>query len=456
MVTRPRKKEKANSFPWRFIFSSIFVIAALMLSKKIFPNQGSEDPSLRAVQLCRTQFDEWSQLDVSDDQFTATKLLGGTTHSIFRCDISKELEDRVKTKTVVLRVFRGADVSDRGEEARLQQFLGDRDLGVQILKDFGEGRIEEFLRGKTPSTPVFAGREQPEFGWAVARTFGRLHRFDETTEEMHGLDINKEPFLSYMDLWMKKAQAFDFQNQTWIRSSEYNRHKARVAKEIDVSNEKWNREVDWLNQFITSLHKDDPMVLSHNDLNGGNVLMEVQPNGDLSVEFIDYEYGGLNFRGFDLGNYFCEHFLDYSDPEWPHFFIVRKLFPQQDYMLKFIRHYLKANSPDATPSEGRVTRLYVKSVSSMLASHLLWSLWDIYQSTSDASGLGFLENAMTRMEEYHVHKSKLLDILKEETNEEEGDRVLRVVGAYDEKQNEIFLKKMTELHTLMTSQSREN
>lgn len=37
----------------------------------------------------------------------------------------------------------GADVSDRNEEARLQQFLGDRDLGVQILKDFGEGRIEE-------------------------------------------------------------------------------------------------------------------------------------------------------------------------------------------------------------------------------------------------------------------------------------------------------------------------
>lgn len=112
----------------------------------------------------------------------------------------------------------------------------------------------------------------------------------------------------------------------------------------------------WLKNFMKGIHSGDTLVLSHNDLNNGNVLMENEAgkllvirhstvDNSFQVDFIDYEYGGLNYRGFDLGNYFCEHYLDYSDKNWPHFSFMRNLYPQQAYTLQFLQRYRKSNSP---------------------------------------------------------------------------------------------------------------
>jgi thiamine kinase-like enzyme len=40
-----------------------------------------------------------------------------------------------------------------------------------------------------------------------------------------------------------------------------------------------------------------PLVLSHNDLLNGNIMRLA----DGTIQFIDFEYGGTNYRGFDLG-----------------------------------------------------------------------------------------------------------------------------------------------------------
>ena len=40
-----------------------------------------------------------------------------------------------------------------------------------------------------------------------------------------------------------------------------------------------------------------PVVLSHNDLLNGNIMLLA----DGKMQFIDFEYGGTNYRGFDFG-----------------------------------------------------------------------------------------------------------------------------------------------------------
>lgn len=58
-------------------------------------------------------------------------------------------------------------------------------------------------------------------------------------------------------------------------------------------------------------------VLCHNDLLSGNIMVDSQQEGEESgkgimhMKFIDYEYGGYNYRAFDLSNHFCgkEFFL---------------------------------------------------------------------------------------------------------------------------------------------------
>lgn len=98
----------------------------------------------------------------------------------------------------------------------------------------------------------------------------------------------------------------------------------------------------------------------------------------------------------------------------------------------------------------------------MLASHLLWSIWDLFQSSSEASGLGFLENALSRREEYQVHKEILLSILEgeikrrrhsigtESTGSKDPEKVMGVLEEANEEKVEEFLKRMNKLHEGMT------
>lgn len=68
----------------------------------------------------------------------------------------------------------------------------------------------------------------------------------------------------------------------------------------------------------TELNKlNSPVVFCHNDLLGGNIIVN-ESNGIKDyflsstysmkgeLHFIDYEYAASNFRGFDIANHFCE------------------------------------------------------------------------------------------------------------------------------------------------------
>jgi len=46
-----------------------------------------------------------------------------------------------------------------------------------------------------------------------------------------------------------------------------------------------------------------PVVFCHNDAQYGNIIRR---HSDGKIMLIDYEYARYNYRGFDLGNHFCE------------------------------------------------------------------------------------------------------------------------------------------------------
>lgn len=72
-------------------------------------------------------------------------------------------------------------------------------------------------------------------------------------------------------------------------------------------------------------------MFSHQDLLCGNILYS---EGWSRVQFIDFEYGGYNFRGFDIANHFCEY-AGY-DPDY------EKGYPRKDKQLHFLRSYVLA------------------------------------------------------------------------------------------------------------------
>lgn len=38
------------------------------------------------------------------------------------------------------------------------------------------------------------------------------------------------PFTDYMNIWLEKAQKFDFEDETWAIATPYSAHKSKLAK----------------------------------------------------------------------------------------------------------------------------------------------------------------------------------------------------------------------------------
>jgi thiamine kinase-like enzyme len=66
-----------------------------------------------------------------------------------------------------------------------------------------------------------------------------------------------------------------------------------------------------LEAFLLELRS--PVVLCHNDLQEGNVMWDGNPQQQ--VQLIDFEYCSSGYRGFDIGNHFCEWAVVNNCPE---------------------------------------------------------------------------------------------------------------------------------------------
>jgi len=157
--------------------------------------------------------------------------------------------------------------------------------------------------------------------------------------------------------------------------------------------------------------------LCHNDLNPGNILYStghvphedehadsssaVSASASASLAFapgarsvehftlIDFEYAATNLPAFDLANHLCERSLDYSQPGWPFFRTHHaRFFPSQEHMRDKVRFYCEAKAKRMSPPTPLYphaqAHLYVSTLTSMMASHLLWALWAVIQSAGVA------------------------------------------------------------------------
>lgn len=158
--------------------------------------------------------------------------------------------------------------------------------------------------------------------------------------------------------------------------------------------------------LFSTLDCSSPTVFCHNDLQEGNILlpdvsaskmMEMtseKKSFDDRVVFIDFEYCSYNYRGFDLGNHFCEYMFDYSNPEWPHFYANYDAYPDRDSRRHFVRHYLKQSDDyKLLSSRERIAAedsLIEEADCFALASHLMWTLWCINNAQSSNIKFGYL------------------------------------------------------------------
>lgn len=204
------------------------------------------------------------------------------------------------------------------------------------------------------------------------------------------------------------------------KAASYNIHLENMQMEMNSMTQKINK----LREYIKSKGKDVDeyeagvgfaldISLCHNDLLCGNILLDKSiPNPVPSVvttetqtggvTLIDFEYGGYNYRGFDIANHFCE----YSGFE----FDLRNKFPCKSKRISFIRHYLKAaSSPSATQGGTAFYDGFDDVLCYLtLASHLYWGTWSVAQAGVSSIDFDYLYYGKQRYEGFQYHKSIFL------------------------------------------------
>jgi len=352
-----------------------------------------------------TKVPGWNRL--TQDDIHVEELCGGLTNKLYKASLRDTTKHpAIQFPQVVVRFF-GQDTDvffERETEQQIARSLSDSRKGVRVFsmfKEFGGGRIEAFYNGRTLNCDDLS---DPDISRKIAGSMALLHSLD--------VPISRQPHLLLrLPAWLQTARSL---------------HIPSIASQFSerVFAFEWiQKEAAWLIESLKQLNS--PVVFSHNDLQEGNVLYD-EATGDAHV--IDYEYSSYNFRGFDLGNHFCEHFIDYRAKEYPNFKIDPAKYPSKEHQLEFLSSYLEVYSEELKRLESlgaidddsnplplvkstTVEDLYKEAQYFMMASHLLWSVWAVIQSKKSDIKFGYLEYAHARLCAYVKQKEKVFQEL---------------------------------------------
>jgi len=166
-------------------------------------------------------------------------------------------------------------------------------------------------------------------------------------------------------------------------------------------------EITNLKQWLLPLNT--PVNFCHNDFLAANIMVDTTN----TLHAIDFEYGGYNFRGYDIANHFCEWVVDYSKQEYPKFELKPLQYPTESQQREFFSSYVKKFKQLNGESDPQVTEeeinILQKEVDHYLpVPHLMWALWGIVQAGSSTIDFGYLEFSVGRIEQYFWLKEKLV------------------------------------------------
>jgi ethanolamine kinase len=268
------------------------------------------------------------------------ELKGGTTNQLYIVTMEP-------SKTVLVRIygFRTGDLIDRDAENYylIKIFKSNPDKVPDVYCKFGNGLIYEYIEGR-----ALVSDELPIYYEQIAKELAGWHQVQ--VEPFHA-DYGKKPQLfKTIYSWIKQARGVEM-------------------IQLPLSLDQIENETKQLEKIFSE--QSYPVCFSHNDLTYGNLIFNQNQN---TIRFIDYEYCGYNYRGFDIGNHWCEYTgLNPMD--------LGK-YPTRDHRLKFIRAYLGENA-----TQEQVENLYVEASLFVLMSNIMWSVWGIVQGRHSTLGL---------------------------------------------------------------------
>ncbi|XP_028814887.1 choline kinase alpha [Denticeps clupeoides] len=349
---------------------------------------------------------------VTEDDFQINVIRGGLSNMLFLCALPENYPAvGDEPRNVLLRLY-GAILQmscNKGEprqsnkenafqgaeamvlESVMFAILAERELGPKLYGIFPQGRLEEFV----PSRKLDLEELQiPGISAEIAEKMAIFHGMR--------MPFNKEPkwLFGTMEKYMNQVLRI-----TFLRES-------LISKFTRLLSYNLPQEMERLKNLLASTCS--PVVFCHNDCQEGNILLL---SGSETTEkqrlmLIDFEYSSYNYRGFDIGNHFCEWMYDYNCDKPPFFKVNPKNYPTKAQQLHFYEHYLSEYNKGfenlSKEDQTKLKEAMIKEVNRFaLASHFFWGLWAIVQARISTINFGYMEYAVARFEAYYELKTKL-------------------------------------------------
>ena len=339
---------------------------------------------------------------------------GGLTNALFKVDLrSPSLDDG--GISVLVRIFGAEGLIDRDEEnstfARLCSESGGTESKLvthemlDLLGRFGNGRVETFIPNMRPAHYIRDfGRD--EVHAEVARQLARIHSFDAPEYLTNGDAETKRPALwgviaDWVDDLSQQLTEERFQDTKLLELFSEAAGCASINSDdgdlSQIVKEHLLGEAMWLRNQVETRFPDAPVVFCHNDVNGGNILLDRTLDGKdavydkHSLAIIDYEYAAVNYALFDVGNFICEH-CGGNDDATPKY----NLRPNRKRVRRFLETYVaerdSLSGSRLICSSEQLDELCDQVELFEMASCLYWGVWGVLQSAGEVTGGSFNED----------------------------------------------------------------
>jgi len=296
-----------------------------------------------------------------------------------------KITNNITNQKYVLKIYNKFSKIDHSLELSVIGYLSNKGKHPKVIISSPEYRIEEFI--ESPALDIFSLRTIPKL-LKVVELISGLHNDIILKNNIEPLIKDKRPFiLKIFEIWL----------------DDFNKEYSHI-KEM-VKNTKYEGLIKELNSlfgetfkgvFSELLQTTGDIVLSHNDISPANLLCTNLKTQDLCL--IDYEYCGLNYRGYDLAVLIEDIVTDYMHPEYPTFKMHNELKISDSEENLIIHHYIKTGFSEKSDPE---IEFYSKSLKKEVTSckiifQLAGVLWGI--TTHDWTKSNFDENNCWRIE----------------------------------------------------------
>jgi thiamine kinase-like enzyme len=347
------------------------------------------------------------------------RVMGGVTNTLYKVSGFHQnscLAPTFPVDTVLVRLFGAEGLVDRDEETGVFAALSAVHLAPMYYGRFSNGRVEGYQHGTRPlHFTELSGVQNNSMSRGIATRLARLH---------YGFRILPllPPERRQPTLW---KQLYDWLDQAEMALPSLQLNPRTIT---DLQLSKVRTELLWLQEEVRGIignNEEDAVVFCHNDLLAANILYN---DSTETIELIDFEYGGINYRAFDIANHFNEYAGGPPTDAIPKY----QLLPNDQQQRFFVRTYLETavattsvTSTAALPSQDAATKVEPISEAQVdamlrevqifgLANHLYWGLWAINQASTEGCAVyDYLTYAVCRIRQYWSTKPTAPQILVE-------------------------------------------